>query len=163
MLIMLSLNAVTLIILSGVYFFGMNSVRTRALESVEDIGNRSALNSTGMLEMQKKKKLSLHDEVFCFVLDIHDRMILSSDKKFRFNEKSAVDLRTVDNPAFADIAAQMVDGFKGIREAEYNGKNYYISYAPIEQTDWSFAVVIDAGIVNQPIFGSFRRTDTSII
>ena len=59
MLIVLSSSLVTLVILSGVAFYGMNGVRNIALESAEEIGTQSALNSSGTLEMQKKKELSL--------------------------------------------------------------------------------------------------------
>ena len=59
MLIVLSIGLITLVILGGVAFYGMNGMRNLALESAEEIGVRSALNSSSTLEMQQKKELSL--------------------------------------------------------------------------------------------------------
>ncbi|MBR1579265.1 MAG: SpoIIE family protein phosphatase [Selenomonadaceae bacterium] len=95
------------------------------------------------------EEVSMHDEGFCFVLDNRGRVILSSDKNFVADLNT--DLRKLDNQTLADIATQMVDGFKGIREATVDGKRYFISYAPIDQTDWSFAAVLDAAVISEPI------------
>ena len=97
-------------------------------------------------------EVSMHNEGFCFVLDNRGRMILSSDKNFVADLN--VDLRKLDNQTLADIATQMIDGFKGIREATIDGKRYFISYAPIDQTDWSFAVALDGEVIKEPIVES---------
>ena len=102
--------------------------------------------------------ISLHDAGFSFVLDNRGRVILASDKK---NSSSVappdlavnlnIDVRSSENLALADVAAQMVDGFKGIRTAQIDGRTYLIAYAPIERTDWSFAVAMDESEVLDPI------------
>ena len=99
-------------------------------------------------------EVSMHDEGFCFLVDERGRMILSSDPKNQSGAHLDLDLRTLDNAELADIAVQMVDGFKGIREATYGDKKYFISYSPIDRTDWSFGVALDASALNEPILNS---------
>ncbi len=102
-------------------------------------------------------EVTLRDAGFCFLLDNRARAIITTDRKMPSDEQSElaagsnVDLRSSDNLALADIASQMVDGFKGIRSARIDGKTYLIAYAPVERTDWSFAVAFDESEVLDPI------------
>ena len=102
-------------------------------------------------------EVTLRDAGFCFLLDNRGRAIIATDRKIPSDNQSelavglGVDVRSSDNLALADVASQMVDGFKGIRSARIDGKTYLIAYAPIERTDWSFAVAFDESEVLDPI------------
>ena len=96
-------------------------------------------------------EVSMHDEGFCFLVDERGRLVMSSDPRNQSGAHLDLDLRTLDNAELADIAAQMVDGFKGIREAAFEDKRFLISYSPIDRTDWSFGVALDVSALNEPI------------
>ena len=103
-------------------------------------------------------EVSLRDSGFCFVLDNRGRVIIASNRKNHSVDNPSevavglnADIRSSENLALADVAAQMVEGFKGIRAARIDGKTYIVSYAPIDRTDWSFAVAFDETAVLDPI------------
>ena len=104
-------------------------------------------------------EVSMHEHGFCFVVDDGGRVIFSSDKavysKDNPNELAVNlnhDLRLNDNnPELVATVVQMLSGAKDVREASINGKQYYIAFAPIEKTHWSFAAAIEERVVTEPI------------
>ena len=106
-------------------------------------------------------EVSMHERGFCFIVDNLGRVILSSDKSVYSEDNPSeiavsfdYDLRLHDNPELVRIAVQMLEGIKGVREAAINGKQYYVAFAPIKQTNWSFAAAIEESVVTEPIIQS---------
>ncbi|MBR4696408.1 MAG: diguanylate cyclase, partial [Selenomonadaceae bacterium] len=52
------------------------------------------------------------------------------------------DLRNSENAALADAVTHMVSGGRGIADIKIGGENYYLAFAPIKHTGWSFAAAI---------------------
>lgn len=103
------------------------------------------------------KETNLHDGGFCFVTDKRGYVILSSQGDFgeegngrelAVNIKN--DLRESDNPTLALTVREMVAGDCGVRQTKVDGKDYYIAFAPIESSGWSFAAAFAADDVVAP-------------
>ena len=103
------------------------------------------------------KETNLHDGGFCFVTDKRGYVILSSQGDFgeagngrelEVNIKN--DLRESDNPTLALTIREMVAGDCGVRQTKVDGKDYYIAFAPIESSGWSFAAAFAADDVIAP-------------
>ena len=93
---------------------------------------------------------------FCFVIDSRGYVISNSNTddsnfpiEFLVNLKD--DIRDTNNSALSEIAREMVNGKNNVRELNLNGKNYFIAYAPIEQTGWSFGAAISKDEVIEPV------------
>lgn len=105
------------------------------------------------------RDLELYNKGFCFVIDNRGYVILSS----RENEESdlridmATDLRTSSNALLGDAVKKMVAGETGVAEAEIDGEDYYIAYAPIPQAGWSFAAALAREDVVAPIVEADAR------
>ena len=55
-----------------------------------------------------------------------------------------------EEKSLAEVAKKMAAGEKGFSHAKFDGKNYYVSYAPIENTSWSFGMAIEESEVIAP-------------
>lgn len=93
---------------------------------------------------------------FCFVVDDRGHVILSSDD--RTDRQQGIlpidlhtDLRTSENTALAETVTQMVSGEKDITEVTLHGSKYFMAFAPIRKTGWSFATAIAEEEVMAPI------------
>ena len=104
------------------------------------------------------KDINLPKGGFCFTLDKKGRVILSSQSE-AYEAGTGVelpadlkkDIRTADNQGLARIAQEMTLGHKGIQQAEIDGEEYFVAYAPIECTEWSFATVFAKDDVIAPV------------
>ena len=101
------------------------------------------------------KETNLHDEGFCFVTDNRGYVILSSQENAAGKERELEvniqnDLRQSDNATLALTIREMVAGGNGVRQTQVDGKDYYIAFAPIESTGWSFAAAFAADDVIAP-------------
>ncbi len=104
------------------------------------------------------KDTNLPNAGFCFVLDKNGRVILSSQSEaYQAGEEMELpvdlkkDIRTANNQDLSQIAQNMTLGQKGIQLAEIDGDEYFVAYAPIECTGWSFATVFAKDDVIAPV------------
>ena len=120
------------------------------------------------------KETNLHDEGFCFVTDNRGYVILSSQEKTaEKGQELAVniqnDLRQSDNATLALTIREMVAGGNGVRQTQVDGKDYYIAFAPIESTGWSFAAafaaddVIAPALQNKASIAQITKEKTSVM
>ncbi len=104
------------------------------------------------------KDTNLPNAGFCFVLDKNGRVILSSQSEaYQAGEEMELpvdlkkDIRVANNQGLSQIAQNMTLGQKGIQLAEIDGDEYFVAYAPIECTGWSFATVFAKDDVIAPV------------
>ena len=104
------------------------------------------------------KDIDLPNDGFCFTLDRQGRVILSSQAEAYEAGTEAelpvdlkTDIRRADNQGLAGIAQEMTMGHKGIQLAEIDGDEYFVAYAPIECTGWSFATAFAKDEVIAPV------------
>ncbi len=96
----------------------------------------------------------LSDNETCFVIDQNGQILFSQDAtgmlkamtKLSDSQLNGVNLTEIKrkSPAFINALSGMMAGEKGTQEHTYANKTYYIAYAPITKTGWSFAAVLDA-------------------
>ena len=89
-----------------------------------------------------------------FVLDCHGRVVFSSEDEgilaarldgFDIREQSAAE------PDIAAAARRMVAAESDVVSVNMNGKTYYLAFAPLEGTIWSFGTMIEAQNVMTPV------------
>ncbi|MBQ3854161.1 MAG: SpoIIE family protein phosphatase, partial [Anaerovibrio sp.] len=104
------------------------------------------------------KDTNLPNAGFCFVLDKNGRVILSSQSEaYQAGAEMELpvdlkkDIRIADNQGLSQTAQKMTLGHKGIQLAEIDGEEYFVAYAPIECTGWSFATVFAKDDVIAPV------------
>ena len=84
----------------------------------------------------------------CFVLDDDGHIIFYKDDAQMLNGLNHdVDLRAVDDEDFAAAIKLMMQGEKGVRTVEMDGRTYYLAFAPVAETGWSFAAALDGAEV----------------
>lgn len=84
----------------------------------------------------------------CFVVDKEGQMIFHKDESGMLKETDPKeDLRKSPYPEFGAIIAQMTQGEKGVSTLKIGDKTYYLAFAPIPETGWSFAASLDGGEV----------------
>lgn len=76
----------------------------------------------------------------------NDTVPLSSADDF-----ASGNLLNTNNTALKAIITEMVNGEQGIDEAEFEGQDAIISYAPIETNGWSFGVILSKSEVLAPV------------
>ena len=103
-------------------------------------------------------EVDLYSSGFCFVMDDRGFVILSSlagahepEQGGELSISLEQDLRESSNEELAAAARAMAGGSSGVVEATVNGEKYYLSYAPITGTGWSFAAAISAAEVIAPV------------
>ncbi len=104
------------------------------------------------------QEVELYNTGFCFIMDNHGRVILSSDDDvYSEDNPSEVgislkrDVRDLENKELAEAAEKMMAGEKGIVKVKIDGATHYLAFAPVEITGWSFATAIEEKEVNEPI------------
>ena len=112
----------------------------RSLKNVSRITNGTKIGETG----------------FGFILS-QDGHILFSPKTegvfavdFDDNLNYSPSLFEEENPELANVAKLMAKGSKGTQKINLNGKEYYISYNPLNVNGWSFGVVMDVSEIVAP-------------
>ena len=91
---------------------------------------------------------------FAFVLDDDAHIILSSyaaelgaTLKDEMPVDETLDLRDIPNQSLANLAAKMERGEMGVEESVIGGESYYVAYAPIDGTGWSYAAAVPTAAV----------------
>ncbi len=80
---------------------------------------------------------------YAFALNSEGRIIVHPDPKLRGTiEKPAESFLESKNSALAAIARNMVNKQEGIELIQIDGKGKYVAYIPLEQVNWSIALVI---------------------
>ena len=82
----------------------------------------------------------------CFVVDKKGQLLFFKDEVGMLNGhvQPQMDLRTMSNESIAATAAAMTEGKIGTCTVSIDGKEFYLAYAPIKQTGWSFAAALNA-------------------
>ena len=102
-------------------------------------GLQASLNKLNTLVEEKDFDGDSNDN-FSFVIDGKGRVILSTAKNSEYLSVNLDrDLRTADNDALSNLAMSMLNGETGISEVNLPIGKYYIAYAPVDYTGWSFA------------------------
>ncbi len=88
---------------------------------------------------------------FSFILNSSGNVILSAKKDGIFSAQAVdVDLRNTEDPAIADAAKKMVAGEEGVTKITYENEEYYLAYAPMPASGWSFATLMSNKTVLGP-------------
>ena len=91
------------------------------------------------------------DDGFSFILDSAGDIIVSGKNEGIFAvDKDYFDLRTVDDAAISETAKQMTAGETGVTAIEIDGEKYYVAFAPIPASGWSFATLMSRTTVLAP-------------
>jgi methyl-accepting chemotaxis protein len=91
------------------------------------------------------KNIKLGKSGFTFVVS-GDGMIVTNTNKELLKQDKASDL----SGDFGALAREMLAGKSGWTKASLNGKEYFVSYAPIKEVGWSVAVAISPSEVMAP-------------
>lgn len=105
-------------------------------------------STAGLIDIQDLEReveaLEYGSNSYAFALNstglpiIHpDKMVMST-----INDQDAVSLVESNDSVLASIAQQMVEGRKKIESTNLNGEPVYVAYMPIQEADWSLALVI---------------------
>ena len=102
-------------------------------------------------------KVVLSEHETCFVIDQKEQILFSQDATGMLtaitglgeNNLNGLNLGYIPKKPeeFTEALKQMTAGKQGTKQMAYAGKIYYIAYAPIAQTGWSFAAVLDAAAI----------------
>ena len=84
----------------------------------------------------------------CFVIDDDGRMIFYKDDTGMLRQiNPETDLRQSADKELAAAISVMTQGDKGVRAVNIADKTYYLAFAPVPQTGWSFAAALDSAEV----------------
>ncbi|WP_051608610.1 SpoIIE family protein phosphatase [Selenomonas sp. FC4001] len=89
-----------------------------------------------------------------FVMDCHGRVVFSSeDEGILAARLDGTDIRQLSEaePDIAAAAQRMVAGGNDVMSVIMNGKKYYLAFAPLEGTKWSFGTMLEAQTVMTPV------------
>jgi len=89
---------------------------------------------------------------FSFILNQNGKVILSGKPDggaFAVKEED-IDLRKIPNPTLAEMAQKMVSGEVGVTSIVIDDEEYYVAYAPMTTSGWSFGTVINREDVLAP-------------
>lgn len=97
------------------------------------------------------------DSGFAFIVNQRGHIIISPqlEGELVVDGDHPVDLRQSDNASLAAAVQSMVAGEEGVREVKIDGRDYYLAYAPMRITGWSFAAVVEMADVTAPAQQSY--------
>ena len=89
---------------------------------------------------------------FGFVINSAGHILFSpkTDGELAADADGTKDLRNSHESTLSEAAKHMIAGESGSMPVQINGIDYYIAYAPLKDTDWSFATLIQADEVKAP-------------
>ena len=89
---------------------------------------------------------------FGFVINTKGQVLFSpkTEGDLAADAEGTRDLRNSTESTLAEAAKHMVAGESGSMPVKVEGVNYYIAYAPLKETEWSFAALIQAEEVAAP-------------
>ena len=76
-----------------------------------------------------------------FVLNRSGEVVFSTEKTGLFSANGN-DLRDSDNGNVALAASKMIGGEHGVLPVTVDGKKFYLTFAPMEETGWSFGLLV---------------------
>lgn len=83
-------------------------------------------------------KTSVNSDVINFIMNKDGKIMMSSQKKGLFAESNEKDLRESEEKELSEIAKRMTAGETGVESIKMSGREYFLSYAPIEIANWSY-------------------------
>lgn len=89
-----------------------------------------------------------------FVLDAQGRVVFSSEEAgILAARQDGMDIRQLSaaEPDMAAAASRMTAGESDVVSAVMNGRTYFLAFAPLEGTNWSFGTMIEAQTVMTPV------------
>lgn len=96
-------------------------------------------------------QLKYGDGSYAFAINSQGRMIVHSNSVLTSTiEKRISGLLSAQNNHLANLAKLMQRGEKGIKKIQIDGKWKYVAYTPIQEADWSLALVIPSENVEMP-------------
>lgn len=92
------------------------------------------------------------DNGFGFAINRHGEIIASPHitGDLIVDIDNPIDLRQSMNKSLANAIQKIINDNVGITEANINGKNYYLAYAPMKNTNWCFVTAIEVDKVIAP-------------
>ena len=88
---------------------------------------------------------------FSFILDSKGDVIISGKSEGIFAaDTKYLDLRTIDDAAISGAAKRMTAGETGVTSITLDGEEYYLAFAPIPASSWSFATLTSRADVLAP-------------
>ena len=95
---------------------------------------------------------ALGTDGFSFILDSKGDVIASGKYEGIFaSTKDYVDLRTVDDSKISEVAKHMTAGETGNANIQIDGEEYYVGFAPMPSSGWSFATLTSRANIMAPI------------
>ena len=85
-----------------------------------------------------------------FAMDKEGRVIFSGLSQGVLAPGGSHDLRQGDNASLAEAARRMTAGGRGVISVSLYGQDYFLAYAPMESTGWSFGSLIAKEEVTAP-------------
>ena len=77
-----------------------------------------------------------------FVLNRHGEIIFSSRNEGELSAKDGVDLRNNSEKTLAQAAEKMISGESGVMSVKLNNENFYLAFAPMSESTYSFGMLI---------------------
>lgn len=92
------------------------------------------------------------DTGFGFVLNKQGEIIISPHDKGELvtNVVTPIDLRQSSNISLAKATNEIISNQQGITKSTIDGQDYYLAYAPLQNTDWCFVTAIEVDEVIAP-------------
>ena len=97
----------------------------------------------------------------CFVVDNKGQMLFYKDDTGIIKEQLQANRgdNTLSNAGIETVVHKMTAGQSGVCNITIDGKNFYLAYAPIKQTGWSFAAALDA----EDVLATETKTRTDVL
>lgn len=97
------------------------------------------------------RNTTIGESGYAFLVNEKGKVILSGAKEGESATISKyMDLQSSENKKLADAAKDMISRKSGLTRVTLGGKEVYLAYAPLEQPNWSFAIVIEVDEVIAP-------------
>ena len=88
---------------------------------------------------------------FSFILNSNGNVILSAKKDGTFSAQEVnIDLRKSANADLAQAAQKMTAGETGVTSIKIDDEEYYLAYAPMNASGWSFGTIMSYTTVSAP-------------
>jgi two-component system, NtrC family, sensor kinase len=98
------------------------------------------------------QSLAYGDGSYAFALNSKGEVITHPDAKLRSTlEKPKPSLTQAADPGLAGMAQQMVKRHQGIQLVNLNGMQQYVAFLPLEEVNWSVALVIPRANIEQQL------------
>ena len=94
------------------------------------------------------------------IVNKYGRILFSSFKSGILSvEENTKDLRLSSDPAMVGLAIEALNGRKGIKQLDINGKPCYVAFAPLKTVGWSVFTVLSKDEVEEPSNALQRSLD----